>query len=119
MMAKQESLPVIDVPVIVIGGGGCGLNLSIFLSNYGLEHYLFEKHSGTSLQPKAHYLNQRVAEIWRQHGIVEAIKQEGCPVENMSQIDWRTSLGGNEIWDRRIIASLPSFGGKGCNEAYR
>jgi 2,4-dichlorophenol 6-monooxygenase len=103
---------LMDVPVIIVGGGGCGLNLSIFVSDLGVEHYLFEKHSGTSILPKAHYLNQRVMEIFRQHGIAEAIKDVGCPIRNMSRIDWRTSLGGDEIWDRRIIASVPAFGGQ-------
>jgi 2,4-dichlorophenol 6-monooxygenase len=102
---------VIDVPVVIIGGGGCGLTLSTFLSDYGIDHYLFEKHSGTAQLPRAHYINQRTMEIFRQHGIAERIRAVGCPIRNMSQTDWRTTLGGDDPLDGRVIGSVPSFGG--------
>jgi hypothetical protein len=73
----HTAIPVMEVPVVIIGGGGCGLNLSIFLSDLGVAHYLFEKHPGTSILPKAHYLNQRTMEIWRSHGMAEVIKSRG------------------------------------------
>jgi 2,4-dichlorophenol 6-monooxygenase len=49
----------LEVPVLIVGGGGCGLSASLFLSNLGVEHLLVERHSSTSQLPKAHYLNQR------------------------------------------------------------
>ncbi|KAH6990178.1 FAD binding domain-containing protein [Ilyonectria destructans] len=101
----------IDVPVVIVGGGGCGLCLSIFLSDYGIEHYVFEKHPGTAILPRAHYINQRSMEILRQHNISEALKSVGCPIRNMSQTDWRTSLGGDGPYDGRVICSVPAFGG--------
>jgi 2,4-dichlorophenol 6-monooxygenase len=50
-------------------------------------------------------------EIFRQHGIADAIYKEGSPLRNMCQVLWQTSLGGSGPHDRRIIASLPSYGG--------
>lgn len=47
-----DKTDVKDVPVIVIGGGACGLTLSILLSNYGVPHVLFERHESTSYLPK-------------------------------------------------------------------
>lgn len=107
-----EAAPFIDVPVVVVGGGGCGLTMSIFLSDFGINHVLFDKHAGTSLIPRAHYINQRTMETFRQHGIAEQIKAVGCPIRNMSRIDWRTSLGGKGPYDGRLIASVPAFGGQ-------
>lgn len=107
----SEGDHTIDVPVIIVGGGGCGLTLSIFLSDFGVQHVLFEKHNGTSLLPRAHYINQRTMEIFRQHDIASRIKSVGCPIRNMSQTDWRTSLGGDGPYDGRLIASVPAFGG--------
>ncbi len=101
----------VDVPVIIIGGGGCGLCLSSFLSDYGVEHILLERHSGTSLLPKAHYLNQRTMETFRLHGMDEQIAQKGCPSRHMSQVAWATSLGGDEPLDRKIIHKFACFGG--------
>jgi len=33
----------VDVPVLVVGGGGCGLAASIFLSDVGVRHLLVER----------------------------------------------------------------------------
>ena len=120
-MAQTQQAPI-DVPVLIVGGGGCGLSLSIFLSDQGIDHLLFEKHASTSILPKAHYLNQRTMEIFRQHNVAETIKSVGCPIRFMSQVDWRTSLGGKRSIDGRVIGSVPCFGGKiGTRdyEAYR
>lgn len=107
-----EEKHIVDIPVVIVGGGGCGLNLSSFLSDFGIQHVLFEKHPGTSLLPRAHYINQRTMETLRQHNIAARIKAVGCPIRNMSQTDWRTSLGGEGPYDGRRIASVPTFGGK-------
>jgi 2,4-dichlorophenol 6-monooxygenase len=69
----------VDVPIVIVGGGGCGLTLSGFLSNYGIEHVLLEKHTSTSILPKAHYLNQRTMETLRSHNTVNKILQKTCP----------------------------------------
>jgi 2,4-dichlorophenol 6-monooxygenase len=50
-------------------------------------------------------------EIFRQHGISDAIYAEGSPARNMSQVVWQTSLGGDGKHDRKIIGSIPSYGG--------
>jgi 2,4-dichlorophenol 6-monooxygenase len=102
---------VVEVPIVIVGGGGCGLNLSIFLSDFGIEHFLFEKHSDTSYLPKAHYINQRTMEIFRQHNMAERIRKVGCPIRYMGRIDWRSSLGGDGPYDRRVIGTVPAFGG--------
>lgn len=103
---------LINVPVIIIGGGGCGLSLSCFLSDYGVDHVLFEKHHDTSILPKAHYLNQRTMEIFRQHGMGDELQQKSCPARNMSKIAWMSSLGGTGPTDRKIIHVTNCFGGQ-------
>src|ERR1700694_190406 len=109
---------IIDTPVLIIGGGGCGLSSSIFLSNHGVEHLLVERHEGTSILPKAHYLNQRTMEVYRQHGIADAIYEVGCPIEKFGQIRWMTSLGGDGPLDRREIHRMDAFGGNSLCERY-
>ena len=101
----------IQVPIVVVGGGGCGLTLSSFLSNYGIEHVLIEKHNGTSVLPKAHYLNQRTMETLCNHNMVEQILQQTCPPRHMSQVAWQTSLGGSDPLDRKVIHKFECFGG--------
>lgn len=59
----------IETPVLICGGGGAGLSLSVFLSAQGIASMLVERHETTSNLPKAHYLNQRTMEIFREHGM--------------------------------------------------
>ncbi|MCX5042377.1 FAD-dependent monooxygenase [Aldersonia sp. NBC_00410] len=108
----------IDIPVLIIGGGGCGLSSSIFLSNLGIDHLLVERHPSTSVLPKAHYLNQRTMEIYRQHGVADAIYEVGCPIEKFGQIRWMTSLGGDGVLDRKEIHRMDAFGGNSLRERY-
>jgi 2,4-dichlorophenol 6-monooxygenase len=102
---------IIKVPVIIIGGGGCGLTMSSFLSDYGIDHFLFERHLGTSILPKAHVLSQRTMEILRQHNMADEITKQGAPLKNFSQVAWATSLGGSEPTDGQIIDKKACFGG--------
>jgi 2-polyprenyl-6-methoxyphenol hydroxylase-like FAD-dependent oxidoreductase len=34
----------VNVPVLIVGGAGCGLSLSIFLARQGIESWLVERH---------------------------------------------------------------------------
>ena len=101
----------INIPVIIVGGGGCGLTLSCFLSDYGVRHVLIERHPGTSILPKAHYLNQRTMETLRGHDMVEEILEKTCPPRQMSLVAWQTSLGGDAPTDRKVIHKMECFGG--------
>ncbi|MCW3040810.1 MAG: aromatic ring hydroxylase [Solirubrobacterales bacterium] len=108
----------IEVPVLIMGGGGCGLSASSFLSEMGVEHLLVERHSETSHLPKAHYLNQRTMEIFRGFGMADPIYEVGTPVENFGHIRWVTSLGGDGPFDRRDFYEFDAFGGGVLKEPY-
>ena len=108
----------ITVPVLVVGGGGCGLTTSILLSEHGIDHHLVERHTGTSPLPKAHYLNQRTMEVLRQYGVADSIYEVGTPPKNMGKTRWVTSLGGDGELDGRTLFTLDSFGGGGLENKY-
>lgn len=101
----------LEVPVLIVGGGGCGLTSSLLLSDLGVDHLLIERHAGTSILPKAHYLNQRTMEIFRQHGVADAIYAVGTPMHQMSKVRWRTSLGGDGPLDGKTFYEIDAFGG--------
>jgi 2,4-dichlorophenol 6-monooxygenase len=86
----------IKVTVLIVGGGGCGLTASNMLSNLGVEHVLIEKHSDTSLLPKAHVLNQRTIEIFDQYKLWDSVKETSAPPEHMCRFLYGTSLGGGD-----------------------
>lgn len=110
MSASSEPYDVV-VPVLIVGGGGCGLTTSLVLSDCGVDHLLIERHSDTSILPKAHYLNQRTMEVFRQHGVADAIYAVGTPPPQMSKVRWRTSLAGDGPLDGRTFYEIDAFGG--------
>ena len=107
-----------DVPVLIVGGGACGLTTSILLSDAGVDHLLVERHPATSHLPKAHYLNQRTMEIFRQHGLAEEVYAVGTPMANMGKVRWRTTLGGDDPLDARTFQELEAFGGGSLAQTY-
>lgn len=108
----------VDVPVLIVGGGAVGLSMSVFLSNLGIEHLLVERHPTTSILPKAHYLNQRTMEIFRQHGVADALYDVAARVEEFGKVRWCTSLGGDGPFDRQTIFEMDAFGGGSLTERY-
>ena len=109
----------IETPILICGGGGSGLCLSTFLSAHGVSSMLVERHPGTSHLPKAHYLNQRTMEIFREFGIADVIYERGTPMANMGCVAWLTSLGGDGPIDRKTICKLDAFGGGSTQAVYQ
>lgn len=99
----------IDVPVLIVGGGIAGLSSSLMLREAGVESLLVERHPGTSIVPKAHIIHSRTMEIFAQYGLEEAVRTAGSPPETFSRTSWYTSLKGDEVWDKQVLASLPSW----------
>lgn len=108
----------LQVPVLIVGGGGCGLSASIFLSSLGVENLLVERHDGTSHLPKAHYLNQRTMEVFRQYGIADEVYAAGAGLEAFGKVRWSTSLGGDGPLDGRTFYTMDGFGGGSLFEPY-
>ncbi|KAF2247528.1 hypothetical protein BU26DRAFT_520657 [Trematosphaeria pertusa] len=101
--------------IAIIGGGPVGLTTSILLSLRGIKNVLFERHSDTSIHPKACGINQRTTEIFRIAGIEKEVYGHAAPAEIASRTAWYTSLGpsGSEI------ASRDAWGGGVYEEEYK
>jgi putative polyketide hydroxylase len=85
-----------------------GLCSSILLSYHGVSSLLIEKHSGTSLYPKARVLNARTMEVFRQCRIEEAVRQVSLPPESSGYAVWVNTLAdGKEMQRRKMIAAGP------------
>ena len=54
---------MIEVPVLIVGGGPVGLTASIWLSQHGIRSLLVERHPGTAIMPKARGINARTMEM--------------------------------------------------------
>jgi 2,4-dichlorophenol 6-monooxygenase len=101
----------IHIPVLIVGGGGCGLSSSICLSELGTKSLLIERHPTPGQLPKARYLNQRTMEVFRQFGVADSVYAQSMPLKYISRIRWCTSLAGDEPLDRKTFFAIDSFGG--------
>src|SRR4029450_14118182 len=84
----------IDVPVLIVGGGGAGLTASMLLSQLGVETLLVSALPTTSTLPKAHVLNQRTMEIFTDVGVADEIYARSTPAENMAAMAWYSGFAG-------------------------
>jgi len=69
-----------DAQVLIIGGGLTGLCASLFLSHWGVDSILAERHPGTSPQPKARRINLRTMESFRQIGVEGRVTEAAAPL---------------------------------------
>ena len=92
---------MLDIPVLISGGGPVGLTASLLLSRHGVPSLLVERHPGTALTPKARGINARTMEMYRQCGIDTAIREAGLPEGRLGLIVWTETLAGTEI-ERRV-----------------
>lgn len=106
------SIEEVEIPVLIIGGGGCGLASSIMLSNLGIDHVLVESHPVTAHLPKASLLSQRTAEILDQHGVWAEVMKIGAPPEQMKSFNYMTNIGGDGPTDHFTFGRIPCYG---CN----
>jgi len=87
---------VLEVPVLIVGGGPVGLAASILLSRFGIRSLLAERHPSTTNHPKARGVHARTMELFRQWGVEDAIRKFELP-QNLSGFIWVDRLDGAEI----------------------
>jgi 2-polyprenyl-6-methoxyphenol hydroxylase-like FAD-dependent oxidoreductase len=85
-----------DTPVAIIGGGPVGLATALELARYGVASTVFERRPGIDDHPRAHVVNARSMELFRQWGITDAITKWALPADH-GRIVWTTTLAGEEL----------------------
>src|ERR1700678_668726 len=98
---SKKGKNMLDIPVLISGGGPVGLTASLLLSLHGVRSLLVERHPGTALTPKARGINARTMEVFRQCGIDGAIRDAGLAEGGTGLIVWTETLAGKEI-ERRV-----------------
>jgi 2,4-dichlorophenol 6-monooxygenase len=100
----------VEVPVLIVGGGGAGLTASMLLSQLGVESLLVSAWPGTSILPKAHVLSPRTMEIFGDAGVADEIYAKGTPAQNMQATGWYAGLAGPHDGYGREIGRLEAWG---------
>jgi 2-polyprenyl-6-methoxyphenol hydroxylase-like FAD-dependent oxidoreductase len=104
MTERDTDLPT-EIPVLIAGGGPVGLCTSILLSHHGVASLLVEKHAGTSIHPKARFVNARTMEVFRQVGVEQAMRDVALPDARNALA--AKSLAGEVIASRLVETMIP------------
>lgn len=98
---------MVDVPVLIVGGGPIGLCAAILLSHHGVRSLLVERHDATARYPKARFVNARSMEIFRQCGLEQAVREAALPPDAARYAIWASNLIGEERLRVAIATVIP------------
>ncbi|MFD4665961.1 FAD-dependent monooxygenase [Streptomyces halstedii] len=91
----------IDVDVFVVGAGPTGLTTAALLAREGAGVTAITRYPGLANSPRAHIINQRTMEVFRDLGVEDRVIASAMPATLMGQVVWAESFTGPEIARRR------------------
>lgn len=85
------------LPVVIVGGGPCGLLTALLLARAGVRCLVLEKKPGLSAHPKAMGVSRRTAEIYRQLGLTGRMHEGSLAEDGRWLALWAHTLVGEEL----------------------
>lgn len=87
----------IEPDVFVVGAGPTGLACAALLARDGVRVTAVTRYPGLANSPRAHIINQRTMEVFRDLGIEDRVIDAAMPADLMGQVVWAESFAGREI----------------------
>ncbi|GAA3880617.1 FAD-dependent monooxygenase [Leifsonia kafniensis] len=92
----------LEFDVFVVGAGPTGLACAALLARDGVNVAAITRYySGLANSPRAHIINQRTMEVFRDLGIEDRVIDAAMPASLMGQVVWAESFAGPEIARRK------------------
>ncbi|GGP54203.1 FAD-dependent monooxygenase [Saccharothrix coeruleofusca] len=85
-----------DAPVLIVGAGPAGLATAYVLGRHGVASVVCEKYEGVNPHPRAHVVNTRSMEIFRDWGIADAVLREAVGPA-WGNVVWKHTFTGEEL----------------------
>lgn len=96
--------------VCIVGAGPVGLTLAMDLARRGIEVLMVEmRHRGEAPNVKCNHVSARSMEIFRQLGIVQAVRSAGLPDEYPNDVAYKTRFLGKELSRIKIPNRLTRY----------
>jgi 2-polyprenyl-6-methoxyphenol hydroxylase-like FAD-dependent oxidoreductase len=95
--AQAAAQGILNVDVLIAGGGPCGLMLAIELGRRGIRCLLVDPKPGTAFNPQANATQARTMEHFRRHGFAQEIRVQGLPPDHPTDIAYFTRYVGHEL----------------------
>lgn len=86
-----------ETDVLIIGAGPAGATAAALLSTYGIANMMVNKYPGVANSPRAHIVNQRTMEVFRDLGLEDQAKAWAMPQDVIGTTVWATDLAGKEF----------------------
>lgn len=93
----DAALRVLNVDVLVAGGGPCGLMLANELGRRGIRTLLVDPKPGTAFNPQANATQARTMEHFRRLGFADEVRALGLPADHPTDIAYFTRYTGYEL----------------------
>jgi 2,4-dichlorophenol 6-monooxygenase len=88
---------LVETDLLIIGSGPAGASAALMASTLGVPNIMITKHHWTAGTPRAHLINQRALEVFRDMGIEDQIHHDAAGHELVGDTVVCTSLAGEEI----------------------
>jgi len=86
-----------DTDVLIVGSGPTGGTAALALATYGVRAHLVSRGNWLADSPRAHIINQRANEVFRDLGIADEIGRFASRWDLMGDTTFTTSLAGEEL----------------------
>lgn len=98
----------VEVDVLIVGAGPAGASTAVFLGKQGISTLMISRNRGTADTPRAHIVNQRAMEVFRDAGLEKDCLAVASPPTDIANTFFLRGLAGEELARQWAWGNNPS-----------